>query len=149
MLDKNCVLGWEDVEHDLYKEGHYIFGVELDLFNGHKSYYCKTVTNGTETIEYFLEDVYEAIDRFNEILLQREKSITKLKDILPNYPINNIEVRTNDPFGDDMLFGYCHWTGTELISGDGDYYSLDEIITKYEFNEEKHKLTYWILSEWE
>ena len=49
----------------------------------------------------------------------------KLKDILPSYPINNIEVRTNDPFGDDMLFGFCHWTGTELISGDGDNYYLN------------------------
>lgn len=71
-----------------------------------------------------------------------------VKDILPNYPLNDIEVRTNDPFGDDMLFGYCHWTGTELISGDGDNYYLDEEISKYELDEENHKLTYWIISEW-
>ena len=70
----------------------------------------------------------------------------KLKDILPSYPINNIEVRTNDPDGDDMLFGFCHWTGTELISGDGDNYYLNEEISKYEFDGEH--FTYWIISEW-
>ena len=70
----------------------------------------------------------------------------KLKDILPSYAINNIEVRTNDPFCDDMLFGFCHWTGTELISGDGDNYYLDEEISKYEFD--GAHLTYWIISEW-
>lgn len=149
MLDKRDVLFWNELGHDLYKEGNYTFGVELDLFNDHKCYYCKTVTNGIETIEYLPEDIYGAIEHFNEILKQNEKSVTRLKDILPNYPINNIEVRTNDPFGEDMLFGYCHWTGTELVSADGDYYSVDEVITKYKLNEEKHKLTYWILSEWE
>lgn len=70
----------------------------------------------------------------------------KLKDILPSYHINNIEVRTNDPDGDDMLFGFCHWTGTELISGDGDNYYLNEEISKYEFD--GVHLTYWIISEW-
>lgn len=72
-----------------------------------------------------------------------------LKDILSDYPIEYIEVRTNDPWGDDMLFGYCHWTGTELISGDGDSYYLDEEINKYELDEENGKLIYWIVSEWE
>lgn len=72
----------------------------------------------------------------------------KLKDILPDYPLRNIEVRTNDPDGEDMLFGYCHWTGTELISGDGDNYYLNEEISKYEFDEEKRELTYWIVSKW-
>ena len=71
-----------------------------------------------------------------------------LKDILPDYPLRNIEVRTNDPDGEDMLFGYCHWTGTELISGDGDNYYLNEEISKYEFDEEKRELTYWIVSKW-
>lgn len=72
----------------------------------------------------------------------------KVKDILPNYPIRFIQVRTNDPFGKDMLFGYCHWTGVNLISGDGDSYSLDDEIYRYEFDEENNKLTYWIVSEW-
>lgn len=70
----------------------------------------------------------------------------KLKDILPSYHIRNIEVRTNDPDGDDMLFGFCHWTGTELISGDGDNYYLNEEISKYEFD--GTNLTYWIISKW-
>jgi hypothetical protein len=72
----------------------------------------------------------------------------KLKEILPDYPLLNIEVRTNDPDGNDILFGYCHWTGEELISGDGDNYYLDEEIVKYEFDENEHHLTYWFESEW-
>lgn len=72
----------------------------------------------------------------------------KVKDILPDYPIKNIQVRTNDPCGGDMLFGYCHWTGESLVSGDGDSYYLDEEIYKYEFDVENNKLTYWIISEW-
>ena len=71
-----------------------------------------------------------------------------VKDILPNYPIQNIEVRTNSPFGGDMLFGYCHWTGEILESGDGDNYYLDDEISKYEFDKENNELTYWIISEW-
>lgn len=72
----------------------------------------------------------------------------RLKDILPDYPLENIMVRTNDPFGGDTLFGYCHWTGTELISGDGDDYYIDEEISRYEFDEQNLKLTYWIISTW-
>ena len=72
----------------------------------------------------------------------------KVKDILPAYPLNDIMVRTNDPWGGDMLFGHCHWTGTELISGDGDNYYLDDEISKYEFDKENQKLVYWIISEW-
>ena len=72
----------------------------------------------------------------------------RVRDILPDYPVNNIMVRTNDPFGEDMLFGYCHWTGTELVSADGDNYFIDEEVTKFELNEEKRELIYWIKSEW-
>lgn len=72
----------------------------------------------------------------------------KVKDILPSYPLKWIEVRTNDPFGDDMLFGYCHWTGANLVSADGDNYYLNEEIVKYEFDEENRKLIYWVASEW-
>ena len=54
----------------------------------------------------------------------------KLKDILPDHYIK-IQARTTDPFGDDLLFGYCHWTGTELVSDDGDSYSIEEEIVKY------------------
>lgn len=71
----------------------------------------------------------------------------KLKDILPNHYVN-IQVRTYDPDGEDMMFGYCHWTGTELISGDGDSYSIEEEVSKYEFDEDGKKLTYWFEAEW-
>ena len=72
----------------------------------------------------------------------------KLRDILPSYPLKYIEVRTNDPYGEDMLFGFCHWTGETLVSGDGDNYYLDEEIAEYEFDEEAGKLTYWFESIW-
>jgi hypothetical protein len=38
----------------------------------------------------------------------------KASDILPSYPLKYIEVRTNGPQAEDMLFGYCHWTGRSL-----------------------------------
>lgn len=62
--------------------------------------------------------------------------------------LRNIEVRTYDPDGEDMLFGFCHWTGVELVSGDGDSYYLDDPITKYEFDEQTHSLTYWFKGVW-
>lgn len=37
--------------------------------------------------------------------------------------------------GNDMLFGYCHWIKRELISDDGDTYSVEEDVIKYEFYE--------------
>ena len=39
MIDKNYVLGWNQVEHVLYEEKGHRFGIELDLFNGHESFY--------------------------------------------------------------------------------------------------------------
>jgi hypothetical protein len=70
----------------------------------------------------------------------------KLKDILPEQPVERIMVRTYGPDGEDMLFGYCMWTGSELISGDGDSYSIEEEIVKYAFDE--YGLIYWFESEW-
>ena len=70
-----------------------------------------------------------------------------LKEILPNHPVD-IQVRTNGPFGEDMLFGFCYWTGTELVSKDGDSYSLEEDVVRYEFSENKTKLVYWFESIW-
>ena len=68
MLDKNFVLFWNEVEHDLYEENGHIFGVELDLFNNHKCYYYKTIEYGKE-IYYFLgNDIYAAIEKFNKML---------------------------------------------------------------------------------
>lgn len=71
----------------------------------------------------------------------------KVKDILPEYPLNNITVRMNDPWEDNMLFGYCAWDGKNLISLDGDSYYLDEEIVKYEYDAVGN-LTYWISGQW-
>lgn len=69
MLNKERVLCWQEVEHDLYEESGYIFGVELDLFNGHKCYYYKTIDeNGTEYYHYLHGDIYSAIEQFNAML---------------------------------------------------------------------------------
>lgn len=75
MLDKNYVLGWNNVEHILYEEGGHRFGIELDLFNGHKSYYYEKVkkyphsdTVAIEEFEYLNDDIYKAIEQFNERL---------------------------------------------------------------------------------
>lgn len=69
MLNKNMVLGWEEVEHDLYEENGYVFGVELDLFNGHEIYYAKTTDeSGTGHYCDLNSDIYKAIEEFNEIV---------------------------------------------------------------------------------
>lgn len=70
MLNKETVLFWNEVEHDLYEEDGHIFGIELDLFNNHKNYYCKTIENGVEHYQYLTGDIYVAIDQFNEIVFQ-------------------------------------------------------------------------------
>ena len=69
MLNKNMVLAWEEVEHDLYEENGYVFGIELDLFNGHEFYYAKT-TDENGTVHYcdLNSDIYKAIEEFNEIV---------------------------------------------------------------------------------
>ena len=69
MLEKNKTLCWTEVEHDLYEENGYIFGVELDLFNGHEIYYAKWEDSDGNVVYYNLsDDVYDAIDEFNTIL---------------------------------------------------------------------------------
>ena len=78
------------------------------------------------------------------------EAATKLKDILPERPVGNIMVRTNAPHGyphPDMLFGCCRWDGKDLISLDGDSYSVDWSVTKYEW-ESDDSLVSWIESEW-
>jgi hypothetical protein len=68
MLSKEIVVWWNEVEHDLYEENGYIFVVEIDLFNDHKSYYCKTVRDGKEYYTPLGNDIYKAIDKFNELM---------------------------------------------------------------------------------
>lgn len=74
-------------------------------------------------------------------------NICRVKDILSKKPIETITVRTSIPDDIDMLFGYCAWDGTNLISLDGDTYDLDDEIYKYEFDE-NGDLTYWLVCEW-
>lgn len=68
MLLREAVVVWNEIEHDLYEENGYIFGVELDLFNNHKYYYCKTIEDGEEYYQYLEGDIYSAIDSFNLLL---------------------------------------------------------------------------------
>ena len=76
MINKEAVVFWNEIEHDLYEENGHIFGVELDLFNNHKNYYCKTVEksspySGAQYVEFFQYlhgDIYSAIEQFNPML---------------------------------------------------------------------------------
>lgn len=75
MLSKDSVLVWNEVDHDLYEENGHIFGVELDLYNNHQIYYCKTIENGIEYYEYLdFDDIYNSIELFNYII-QRDKTL--------------------------------------------------------------------------
>lgn len=67
MLDKEKVLAWCEIEHDLYEEDGHIFGIELDLFNGHTYFYHKQ-GNVYDYLADPREDIYDAIDKFNEIV---------------------------------------------------------------------------------
>lgn len=76
--------------------------------------------------------------------------MTFLRDLLVNNKPVNIMYRCNSPFPDmepDMLYGYCRWTGKELESVDGDSYYLNDVIDKYEI-EEDGSLTVWISVVW-
>lgn len=74
----------------------------------------------------------------------------KVKEILPQHPVN-IAVRINAPENcgyKDLLFGHCKWDGKDLISLDGDTYSIEDEICRCEY-ETDGSLTYWISAEWE
>ena len=72
----------------------------------------------------------------------------KLRDLLVNNKPMEIKYRINSPVDEegDMLFGYCRWTGSELESGDGDSYYLDDEIERYEIN--GTEITVWIRVNW-
>ena len=75
MLDKEKILYCNEIEHDLYEENDHIFGVELDLFNNHQSYYCKTIEGGQEFYQYLADDIMVAIEQFNEIVWLGKKAV--------------------------------------------------------------------------
>lgn len=68
MLDTSYILSWSEVEHDLYEENGKIFGVELDLSNNHKVYYCKTTKDGRELYQYLDYNIFKSVEMFNAML---------------------------------------------------------------------------------
>ena len=68
MIDSKMILAWTEVEHDLYEENGFVFGIELDLFNGNKNYYCKTTKGNSEYYQYLHGDVFDAAGQFNAIV---------------------------------------------------------------------------------
>ena len=82
----------------------------------------------------------------------------KLIDVLPDCPVEQIMERTFYPeslnddltekeIRDGMLTGYCAWDGKELRSLDGDNYSVNAEIERFEW-ETDGTLTYWVRGEW-
>ena len=55
------------------------------------------------------------------------------KDILPDHPIGEIEVRTFGPNRKDLYVGLCAWDARDLISLDDDIYERCWLIEDYEY----------------
>lgn len=77
-----------------------------------------------------------------------------LRDLLEGHPpVDKIQWRSNAPKEredeepDGIFCGYCAWDGEKLISLDGDYYSLNAEVYRYEW-EKDGSLTYWERVEW-
>lgn len=68
------------------------------------------------------------------------------KDILPDHPIDEIEVRTLGPNGEDLYVGLCAWDTRDLISLDGDTYDRCWLIEDYENT--IAGMTVWINPTW-
>lgn len=69
MISKEDVLWWNEIEIDLFEERSHMFGVEIDLFNNQKYYYCKILTVDNKAYyEYLHGDIYSAIEQFNAML---------------------------------------------------------------------------------
>lgn len=74
----------------------------------------------------------------------------KLRDIIKFYTSEPkqdqflpIIYRTHGPDGEDILAGFCRWESGQLISEDGDSYSLDDEITDYQielFHDDEEEL---------
>lgn len=68
------------------------------------------------------------------------------KDILPDHPIDEIEVRTFGPNGEDLYVGLCAWDTRDLISLDGDTYERCWLVVDYEYT--IAGMTVWIKPTW-
>ena len=64
MLKRESVLFWNEIDHDLYEEDGHILGIELDLYNGHQTFYHRQ----GNTYYDLSSDIFKAVDQFNEIL---------------------------------------------------------------------------------
>ena len=79
--------------------------------------------------------------------------VTTLKDILPDFPVKDIMVRTNSPYPteDDpegYLDGYVSWDGEKLVSDFILEYSLDDEVAYYEW-EDDGSLVCWMHTTWD
>lgn len=77
-----------------------------------------------------------------------------LKDVVSCYTGDTlipIIIRCNSPVHDeyDMLYGYCSYDPItkELLSEDGDDYSLDSVIENFQVAKDQ-ALTVWVHAEW-
>lgn len=56
-----------------------------------------------------------------------------LKEVLPERQVY-IECRTHDVYGDDVLSGFCKWTGENLVAVGKTSYSIEDTISSYEWD---------------
>jgi hypothetical protein len=68
MLTNENVLAWTNIEQVLYEEDGHEFIIELDLFNDHQYFWHRKDGYYTELARSTLDDIYDAIDRFNKIV---------------------------------------------------------------------------------
>lgn len=80
-------------------------------------------------------------------MLGEEEMILRLKDIVQNYDYNYIAYRAFLSDGTDIFIGACKYINGELISLDGDTYSLDDPILKYDID--GNELEVWVDKKWE
>lgn len=80
-------------------------------------------------------------------LLQHGKPVEVIME-RANYPewIDDLDQESID---NGMLVGYCTWTGEKLESLDGDSYSINAEVIRYEWREDGNLLIYWTTCEWE
>ena len=76
MLNKENVLFWNEMENVLYEENGHQFVVVFDLFNNHKHFYCRKDGYEIDLKESPYDDIYDAIDRFNKIILSGDYPVS-------------------------------------------------------------------------